>query len=474
MPVMPVKYMVCLSVFSCSLGLSGTSAVLAGAVDALETPPPICSGHGDLNSISFTDWEAGLGEWTVGTESVANPAAFDAEDWKATEDLPDARPGIAAFVANLESGTCEGPADDKSGLLFLQSPAIELPAGVMVPRMSFDHWFNIERPWDGGNLKLSVNGGSFSLIPTTAIEFNTYERKLNSADDGNTNPMASQPAYTGANDGELGAWEQVWINLSGLAQAGDSIRIRFDFGIDECGGAVGWYVDDVRVYTCSDELPASECGNGYLDAEEQCDDGNTYLGDGCSNTCEIEDGWACTEPLPPIEIPDGGFEAGTPSPFWTEASTNFGTPICDAASCDVGTGSGPASGTFWARFGGSVPYEESSVKQTFTIPPTASELTFALEASWCDSNLDYLEVRIDEVRQYVITGSSPLCGLVGYSTQTIAIDAFADDNEHLLEFHAEMFGLGDAVTNIFVDDLAMLPEPSICSVTIFADGFETQ
>ncbi|MCA9871967.1 MAG: hypothetical protein KC487_16495, partial [Anaerolineae bacterium] len=28
-------------------------------------------------------------------------------------------------------------------------------------------------------------------------------------------------------------------------------------------------------------------------------------------------------------VADGGFEAGTPNPYWSEASTNFGTPICD-------------------------------------------------------------------------------------------------------------------------------------------------
>jgi len=30
------------------------------------------------------------------------------------------------------------------------------------------------------------------------------------------------------------------------------------------------------------------CGNGTLDAGEQCDDGNTADGDGCSATCQLE------------------------------------------------------------------------------------------------------------------------------------------------------------------------------------------
>src|SRR5690606_15470760 len=30
------------------------------------------------------------------------------------------------------------------------------------------------------------------------------------------------------------------------------------------------------------------CGNGELDAGEECDDGDTASGDGCSSTCHIE------------------------------------------------------------------------------------------------------------------------------------------------------------------------------------------
>jgi len=38
---------------------------------------------------------------------------------------------------------------------------------------------------------------------------------------------------------------------------------------------------------------ADPCGNGWLAHYEQCDDGNTYDGDGCSGGCVIELGWEC-------------------------------------------------------------------------------------------------------------------------------------------------------------------------------------
>ncbi len=35
------------------------------------------------------------------------------------------------------------------------------------------------------------------------------------------------------------------------------------------------------------------CGNGSIDEGEACDDGNDRGGDGCSDTCQVEPGWAC-------------------------------------------------------------------------------------------------------------------------------------------------------------------------------------
>jgi cysteine-rich repeat protein len=46
-------------------------------------------------------------------------------------------------------------------------------------------------------------------------------------------------------------------------------------------------------------IPA-ECGNRALEGAEGCDDGNTRAGDGCSTTCDVEDGWTCTEASPSV------------------------------------------------------------------------------------------------------------------------------------------------------------------------------
>lgn len=35
------------------------------------------------------------------------------------------------------------------------------------------------------------------------------------------------------------------------------------------------------------------CGDGLLDPNEICDDGNTQNGDGCSFICQVENNWNC-------------------------------------------------------------------------------------------------------------------------------------------------------------------------------------
>ena len=40
------------------------------------------------------------------------------------------------------------------------------------------------------------------------------------------------------------------------------------------------------------------CGDGVIEGTEQCDDGNTVNGDGCSSTCQVESGFTCNGASP--------------------------------------------------------------------------------------------------------------------------------------------------------------------------------
>jgi hypothetical protein len=231
---------------------------------AMAADPVRCEGLGDLQSISLTTWESGLGSWTANTHDVENAGGtFLIADWAVVGSLPDGKSGSAAFVANPEGSLDDCDTNDR-GALNLDSPAIMIPAGTNVPRVSIDHWFDIEFRWDGGNFKISVNNGPFNMIPASAIEVGSYNGTLfEPLTDGgaefNLNPLAGQDAYTGTIDGQPdGSWVQTHINLQGIATAGDTIKLRIDFGVDECGGNIGWYVDDVEVYRCAAELPPAD------------------------------------------------------------------------------------------------------------------------------------------------------------------------------------------------------------------------
>ena len=48
------------------------------------------------------------------------------------------------------------------------------------------------------------------------------------------------------------------------------------------------------------------CGNGIRESDEGCDDGNMINGDGCSATCSIEPGYACSNGTPNVCVPGCG------------------------------------------------------------------------------------------------------------------------------------------------------------------------
>ncbi len=134
----------------------------------------------------------------------------------------------------------------------LESQEITIPAGATAPRMSFDHWVATEEGWDGGNLKISVNGGAWQLISATNFIYNPYNLTMNTAGQGNTSPWLASRASTGGDGGKVdGSWGRSIINLQPYATAGDKVKIRFELGNDGCGGTFGWYIDDVSVYRCT-------------------------------------------------------------------------------------------------------------------------------------------------------------------------------------------------------------------------------
>jgi hypothetical protein len=181
---------------------------------------------------------------------------YDTRDWVWTDQLPEGGDGGGIFATDIPGvGDCEPGSDDQSGVMHLDSPSIDLPESIGHLVLLFDHYVAIEPVRDGGNLKISVNGGPFQEIGMGAFLFNPYNSTIDTEPGSatNTNPLTGEKAFSGLDEGKVvGSWGQTQIALDDLAQPGDTLQLRFDLGTDGCTHwdgrfADGWYVKNLKI-----------------------------------------------------------------------------------------------------------------------------------------------------------------------------------------------------------------------------------
>lgn len=115
------------------------------------------------------------------------------------------------------------------------------------------HWMDFEENWDGGNAEISVNGGAWTLIePLTGYDFVTPDN----------NALPGVPALTGSS----GGWQRLSFDITGQAQPGDRVRLRFNLLSDGLVEASGWYLDDLAYLGF--EAPASIAHDPLPDSED--------------------------------------------------------------------------------------------------------------------------------------------------------------------------------------------------------------
>jgi Zn-dependent metalloprotease/Ca2+-binding RTX toxin-like protein len=234
---------------------------------------PVCAG--DSTTVFEEDFEDGLGGWTLSNEGTY--AGWLNIDWVHSTSLPGGRAGAAAQGDDPDAGNCDAGAGDISGVQRLESPDIVIPAGSGDTRLTFDHYVATEANFDGGNVKVSIDGGPFTLAPPEAFTFNPY----NVAALQPTDPLEGEPGFSGTDGGvTAGSWGQSQIDLSALGVAGgQTIRLRFDMGTDGCAGIDGWYVDDVTVVQCALVPPAIEVTGGVPTDSDTVGTMNLSVGD---------------------------------------------------------------------------------------------------------------------------------------------------------------------------------------------------
>jgi Zn-dependent metalloprotease len=208
--------------------------------------PSLC-GDGFVNQVSWSeDFEDGLAGWTAGKD-VVFPGGIN-KPWESTS--VDDHPGKVAFGPAPDAGVCSNGAGDFSSRDSIASPVIEV-GDLLNPKLTFDHSVSTELGYDGGNLKVSINGGSFQAVPAEAYLFNA-PGEIASEGAGNTSPLAGEDGFTGTDGGTLiSGWGTSVVDMQALGlESGDTLQLRFDIGRDGCGGVLGWSVDNVQLVDC--------------------------------------------------------------------------------------------------------------------------------------------------------------------------------------------------------------------------------
>jgi fibronectin type 3 domain-containing protein len=190
--------------------------------------------------------DSGLAGWTLA--SLGGPGT----SWRGVQTCA-AHGGSKIFRFGGE--TCNGfyTDNDHAAVRPQADTGFVIPPGAALNRLAFWHRRDFEYGYDGGTLKLSLDGGPWVQVPGSALSGEAYDTNLYypaCAPAGTDNT----PVFTG--------WKpdfgQTVVNLdaacaaagSPLGCGGHTIRLQFETITDCSVVNPGWFLDDVSVTTC--------------------------------------------------------------------------------------------------------------------------------------------------------------------------------------------------------------------------------
>jgi hypothetical protein len=198
---------------------------------------------------------AGMPQTILLEDFNASPGGFTVQNYGSP---------VGPWSWNASSGSWTNVGDDPcacggpyaSGL---RSPPITLAANGGVV-LSFRHRYSFEgfrpgdpTPWDGGQVRLSVNGGPFATVPAANFSANGYVGPIAGSISSllTSTPGWRNEAFIGESDGySTGNFITSQVAL-GYFNAGDTLVIEFVTSWDDCcdGEAPNWEIDSVQVET---------------------------------------------------------------------------------------------------------------------------------------------------------------------------------------------------------------------------------
>ncbi len=114
------------------------------------------------------------------------------------------------------------------------SPAQDVSATSV---LTFYHKYDFESGYDGGVLEISVAGGAWTDLGSSATS-NGYTNTISSS---YSSPISGRSAWSGS----ISSFAEVSVDLG--AYAGQSAQIRWRMGCDSSVGKGFWYVDDIQI-----------------------------------------------------------------------------------------------------------------------------------------------------------------------------------------------------------------------------------
>ena len=126
--------------------------------------------------------------------------------------------------------------------------SVAIPAGLTT-YLRFNHAYGFEddagHAYDGGVLEYSTNNGASWSDLGPLLTDGGYNGTITTS---SNNPLKGRNAFVRESNG----YKSSRANLSSLA--GQSVRIRFRIGTDFIADDYGWFIDDIRIYTCGPTL----------------------------------------------------------------------------------------------------------------------------------------------------------------------------------------------------------------------------
>ena len=160
---------------------------------------------------------------------VDNGTLIGSNDWEwgaTVSPYPLAHSGSKVWGTKLNSNYSSGPLVSS-----LETPEMQVVSNNA--SLTFWHSYDFESSYDGGNVKMSKNGGAYTLITSQGGYPGVLSTSYN-------NPLGGQNAYVSSS-----GWVNALFNLSGLLSTGDVVKFKFDFGVDNSIQYKGWYIDDL-------------------------------------------------------------------------------------------------------------------------------------------------------------------------------------------------------------------------------------